>query len=605
MENTTANKKHTVRLRERLLLVYLVGGLLPMLCMVLFLIGQQRSAVVSLSRNTAYSELTTLKYMLAEDSRILEDVSKRMYFDEELERIARTQYADYAQVVADCRAYTTLNAYEDYYSGHISSISVYLENDTFTGNSQLAQATDEVKQSAWYQQALADQGRARWWYLENPTDGREYLTLVRLIRTKSGEMVGVAALRMNLESLETQFAEYQSDLYILLGEKIVLSNQHTPETDGQQLSVLAQRHAGVEKAVQDTLNGRNIQLVVQSVTDTVCCNTLTLLSVEPYANLLESVNDSMRGSLWFVAGSICLSLVLIVVLSNHFARRVERFKGEMEKASRGERELAPAIGGNDEISELYAYLNSMIADIDNLTSRVYESRLEQEQLRTRQREAEFKMLASQINPHFLYNTLESIRMKAYAAGDTEAAEMIKMLSKLMRRNTEIRDTLVSLKSELTLTEYYLKIQHARFGDAIRYKFWVDEGAEELTILPLLLQPIVENAFVHGLKDRRAGGQITVRVELADQLRITIADNGCGIPAQKLAEIRQQLSAYDPASQTHIGVANVNQRIKLYYGPEYGITVESEDGRGTQVTLHLPRRTEGEGRTIYEQHGPEA
>lgn len=590
--------KHTVRLRERLLLVYLVGGLLPMLCMVLFLVGQQRAAVMDLSRSTAYSELSALRNLLAEDSRILEDVSKRMYFDEQLETIARTQYTDYAQVVAAYRSYTTLNEYEDYYSGTISSISIYLDNDTFTGNSQLAQATQEVQQSKWYQQAVADQGRARWWYLENPSDGRNYLTLVRLIRTKSGKRVGVAALRMNLEALENQFAQYQSDLYILLGEQVVLANRDDLNASGAELHLLASHHAGAAQAVQDELSGQQVQLVVQTVSDTVCCNTLTLLGVEPYANILGTVNDSMRGSLLFVVGSVLVSLVLIVVLSNHFALRVERFKGEMEKAAHGERELAPAIGGNDEISELYQYLNSMIADIDNLTSRVYESRLEQEQLRTRQREAEFKMLASQINPHFLYNTLESIRMKAYAAGDAEVADMVKMLSKLMRRNTEIRDTLVSLRSELTLTEYYLKIQHYRFGDAIRYKFWVDEGAEELTILPLLLQPIVENAFVHGLKDRRAGGQITVRVELAENLRITVADNGCGIPAQKLAEIRRQLSAYDPASQSHIGVANVNQRIQLYYGAAYGITVESEDGRGTQVTLTLPRRTDGEGRTIY-------
>ena len=590
--------KHTVRLRERLLLVYLVGGLLPMLCMVLFLVGQQRAVVMNLSRGTAYSELSALRNLLAEDSRILEDVSKRMYFDEQLEAIAKTQYTDYAQVVAAYRSYTTLNEYEDYYSGTISSISIYLDNDTFTGNSQLAQATEEVQQNKWYQQAVADQGRARWWYLQNPSDGRNYLTLVRLIRTKSGEMVGVAALRMNLEALENQFAQYPSELYILLGEQVVLTNQSSLNASGAELHLLANRNAGAAQAVQDELNGQQVQLVAQMVSDTVCCNTLTLLGVEPYANILGTVNDSMRGSMLFVVGSVLVSLVLIVVLSNHFARRVERFKGEMEKAAHGERELAPAIGGNDEISELYQYLNSMIADIDNLTSRVYESRLEQEQLRTRQREAEFKMLASQINPHFLYNTLESIRMKAYAAGDAEVADMVKMLSKLMRRNTEIRDTLVSLRSELTLTEYYLKIQHYRFGDAIRYKFWVDEGAEDLTILPLLLQPIVENAFVHGLKDRRAGGQITVRVELGENLRITVADNGCGIPAQKLAEIRQQLSAYDPASQSHIGVANVNQRIQLYYGAAYGITVESEDGRGTQVTLNLPRRSDGEGRNIY-------
>lgn len=109
--------------------------------MVLFLVGQQRAAVMDFSHSTSYSELSALRNLLAEDSRVLEDVSKRMYFDAQLETIARTQYTDYAQVVAAYRSCTILNEYEDYYSGTISSISIYLDNATFTGNSQLPQAT--------------------------------------------------------------------------------------------------------------------------------------------------------------------------------------------------------------------------------------------------------------------------------------------------------------------------------------------------------------------------------------------------------------------------------------------------------------------------------
>ena len=590
-------KKHTVRLRERMLLVYLVGGLVPLLLMALFLAWQQRVAIMDLSRSTAYSELTTLQHLLNEESRVLEDVSKRLYFDEQLETISRTHYTSYTQVVEACRSYKALTQYEDYYSGTIDSISVYLDNETFSGNSQLAQATKEVRQSSWYQQALADQGRARWWYLSNPSDGREYLTLVRLIRTRSGSIVGVAALRMNLEALETQFAQYASDLYLLLGDEIPLSNG-TAAVSGAELSALVQKHSGMTEAVQDTLNGEKVQLIAQSIEDTACCNTLTLLNIEPYADILSSVYSNMRLSFSFVVCSVLLSFGLIAALSGHFAHRVERFKEEMEKAARGERSLAPELGGRDEIAELYQTLNGMIRDIDNLTTRVYESRLEQEQLRTRQREAEFKMLASQINPHFLYNTLESIRMKAYAAGDAEVADMVKMLSKLMRRNTEIRDTLVSLKSELTLTEYYLKIQHYRFGDAIRYKIWAGEEAEKLVVLPLLLQPIVENAFVHGLKDRRAGGQITVEVKTGENLTITVRDNGCGIPVQKMEELQNQLRSCEQTSQSHIGIANVHQRIRLYYGAPYGLTIQSEDGKGTEVTLTLPKQLEGEGASIY-------
>ena len=178
-------------------------------------------------------------------------------------------------------------------------------------------------------------------------------------------------------------------------------------------------------------------------------------------------------------------------------------------------------------------INSMIRDIDALTASVYENKLEQERARSRQREAEFKMLASQIN------TLESIRMKARACGDTEVADMVKMLAKLMRHSIEVRDSLVPVRDELALTEYYLKLQHYRFGGAVQFTVTAESGCEQLFILPLLVQPLVENAFVHGLKERRMGGRITVHAEADDvALTITVTDNGVGMTPAALDALRQ-------------------------------------------------------------------
>ena len=228
-------------------------------------------------------------------------------------------------------------------------------------------------------------------------------------------------------------------------------------------------------------------------------------------------------------------------------------------------------------------INSMIRDIDALTASVYENKLEQERARSRQREAEFKMLASQINPHFLFNTLESIRMKARACGDTEVADMVKMLAKLMRHSIEVRDSLVPVKDELALTEYYLKLQHYRFGDAVQFAVTAEPGCEQLFILPL-----VENAFVHGLKERRMGGRITVHAEADDvALTITVADNGVGMMPAALDALRQSLAAED-FDRSHIGVANVHHRIRMFYGADWGLTVDSAPGQGTTATLRLPR-----------------
>ena len=212
-----------------------------------------------------------------------------------------------------------------------------------------------------------------------------------------------------------------------------------------------------------------------------------------------------------------------------------------------------------------------------------------DRLTIQQKDAEFKMLASQINPHFLYNTLETIRMQARVSGQPEIEELAKMLAKIMRRNIQATDSLQSLKSELQLVEYYLKIQDYRFHDRIHYEILVKEqtGTEELKIMPLLIQPFVENAYVHGLEAKENGGMIRIQAEERSHLWITVEDNGCGMDEAKLKEVRHTLDDFETLDRTHIGICNVNQRIRLKYGGNYGVTIESAAGKGTIVTIKLP------------------
>lgn len=179
-------------------------------------------------------------------------------------------------------------------------------------------------------------------------------------------------------------------------------------------------------------------------------------------------------------------------------------------------------------------------------------------------------------------------MKARACGDTEVADMVKMLAKLMRHSIEVRDSLVPVKDELSLTEYYLKLQHYRFGGAVQFTVTAESGCEQLFILPLLVQPLVENAFVHGLKERRMGGRITVHAEADDAaLTITVADNGVGMTPAALDALRQSLAAED-FDRSHIGVANVHHRIRMFYGADWGLTIDSAPGQGTTATLRNER-----------------
>ena len=140
----------------------------------------------------------------------------------------------------------------------------------------------------------------------------------------------------------------------------------------------------------------------------------------------------------------------------------------------------------------------MVKSMQQLINEAYEAKIQSETFKLNQMEAEFKTLASQINPHFLYNTLETIRMKAYCNNDKETADLVKKLGKFMRRCLEVKDGMVTLESELEFTKSYLELQSARFGDRVSYSIYCEVDTN-YKILPLIIQPIVENAFVHGIE----------------------------------------------------------------------------------------------------------
>lgn len=201
------------------------------------------------------------------------------------------------------------------------------------------------------------------------------------------------------------------------------------------------------------------------------------------------------------------------------------------------------------------------------------------------------MLASQINPHFLYNTLETIRMKAITAGNRDVANAILLLGKSMHyvlENTGTAST--SLKKELDYISTYLAIQKLRFDDRVNYTLTVPEDMDpgEYQILPLLLQPLVENAILHGLADTETDGRIVVAVSKKDDdlLLIDISDNGRGMDEAELDALEKGLQV-QKTSSANIGIYNINRRIKLFYGSAYGMEIKSQPDKGTHITLTLP------------------
>lgn len=209
------------------------------------------------------------------------------------------------------------------------------------------------------------------------------------------------------------------------------------------------------------------------------------------------------------------------------------------------------------------------------------------------RAAELKALQSQVNPHFLFNTLNTIARMALLEGATKTQGVVYALADILRSNLRDLDRLRQLKEEVRTIQDYLHIQHMRFSDRIQAFIDIQAGLMDALIPPLILQPLVENAIIHGLEGRASGGEIHLKGRLAENqadMWIEVIDTGTGIPSDQLWEIFQEKkNKLAKGHTTGLGILNVHKRIQHFFGSQYGLTMDSTPGRGTKVSIYLPYR----------------
>ena len=580
-----------IRLREKLFLVYCIGGIIPFFCVTLYLNSGTRMLLIEQSKEAELSELQLIANGLKDNMRVLTDVSKRFYFDEELENIAFTEFCHYTEIVDAYKNYTMFSDYLQYYYQEILKFSMYIDNETLSNTSVFIVADEKIKSELWYQKAIAENGRVTWSQEIGFVNQKSNLKLSRLLRTRDGREVGVLSIYMQNKRSQLQITDRDAlTMLIIDGGELVHSNGGEKiDYDSIRKEIEHMDHTGSKNI---TYLGKECFMTVIELQAPESVSQFKVVSILPYDTILKNANERSRSSNVLMFCSFIFSLILITLYSQTFSRRINTFKNQMHRAAKGDFDIAKKIDGHDEISELYDDLSIMIDSINGLMGKIIEEQVQKEQLNSRQKDVEFKMLASQINPHFLYNTLETIRMKARSNQQDEIEELVKMLAKIMRRNIQVKDHLVTFRSEIELVEYYLKIQSYRFGERIHYQIDLLYDITEEKIMPLIIQPIVENAFVHGLEMKDGNGLLRIIVEKTDRSRIHVIDDGVGIESGKLMELIEGLDDFSKLDKTHIGLSNVNQRIKLLYGEAYGLSIQSKWMEGTTVIIELPRDIRG-------------
>ena len=278
-------------------------------------------------------------------------------------------------------------------------------------------------------------------------------------------------------------------------------------------------------------------------------------------------------------------LGLIVFLSYYIpqsiTKPIRKLSEVTDQVAKGNLSVRSDVRSGAEVTMLNDSLNTMIDKIEALLEQVTK---EQVSLR----KAEFELLQSQINPHFLYNTLDTIVWLAESGEQKRVVSMVGSLSDFFRASLNQGKDIVSIKEELQHVRSYLEIQQIRYQDILQYEINVPEELNSFMIPKITIQPLVENALYHGIKNKRGLGKIMITgVKEKEYFRLIIEDNGIGINKERLMQVRKEISNSRTEGKDIYGLYNVNERIRLNFGEEYGITIESNYGEGTTVSVKLP------------------
>ncbi len=331
-------------------------------------------------------------------------------------------------------------------------------------------------------------------------------------------------------------------------------------------------------------------LVIEDTTEQLGMKVSTVI---PRSKMFLRVSFIQRVTVLLVVGLVLIIVAASILFSKRMVRLLRKLQGSMKQLENGKYELIMDVVGNDEIGSLVKSYNHMVGKIEALIEEVYEAGI-------RQKNAQFLALRTQINPHFLFNTLESIRIKAILNGDDAVADMVKMLAKIFRTVLDSDKKNYKVREELENIRSYIRLQNIRFDNVITLEEDIDPEICQAKIMSILFQPVVENCFKYGSKECGVPIQITITGRLTEErmMVFTIRDDGLGMSPKKLEEVRASLcteqevplqrdKGEEESGSHRIGLRNIAERLRLRYGSDGELRIVSSDKNGTVVEIRVP------------------
>lgn len=595
-------------IRDKLLKNFSLFSLIPVIIFCIVMLIYIASNVQGKRKDSVCSDLehqaTQLDKVLLQAYQIGQTVAEDEMVNQELAGSFKSERQRYE---SEIRLNSQLLGISRYFD---ENIKVYIvgENGGVYKNSPYSLEEKEYEREAWYEQ-IKESGEPSWFELHSKsyfvkTEEKEFISLgIPVSEEKTGRILGCVMVEIGvfdiLHTAETQ--EEQGNLYLFypdtnikiidgqvelydndrvtLIQKDGIAGHEQVEAEQPEILETAKFLTYWKKDFQEKGFGQVARFVTayQQLNANDWILAYSMPKVE-YYRLLISV----------LIVSVLVTVILILIaysvscrVSGSITRPILSLKEDVEKVQEGNFEIVVSCESEDEIGELAQQFNEMVTEIRNLMDRI---QTEHE----RQRHYELLLLQAQINPHFLFNALNTIHYMLILNEEKEVSELVVNLGDFLRNGLDGVKKIVSVSDELVMVEKYMNIQRARFGEELVFISSVTEKAAQCLIIGFLLQPLIENAIAHGFEKTGGIGTIFVRGytdEETGNLYLEVEDDGQGMTPWQAG------AALKPERQTdghrHIGLENVNQRIKLYYGKTYGAEIVSEQGKGTLVRLILP------------------
>ncbi|KKI91709.1 histidine kinase [Bacillus sp. SA1-12] len=571
---------NNIGLRNKLLIIYIVSVFIPItLTHIAFYqitsnnVRTQKVNDISLSVKQISNDFRT-----AIDDAV--EISSKLYTDYELYNFLENKYE---------KTIDFIHAYHDYYIGiykevplfsTVRSLNLYTNNDTVIYAGGVNKIDTLVKESHWYKESeLIRQSYPVLTRRIGESGKLDTFSLIREMdyyKTKDSTQK-ILELQFDLGLMEHIFhnVTFPGDIY-LLDEQGIIEYTTNPKVNWSEGDI--QYHS---------LTLSKDALVFEESFNVPYLNNWKVVGVTQERLLLEEVQDSRNFILYLALINLVFPSLFIVYITSSLHLRILRILKHMRKAEGQNFELIKGVNYQDEIGELTQAFNRMASKIKELINDVYIADIQKKDLELQRKQAQLSALQSQINPHFLFNVLETIRMRSILKKEEETAKIIQNMAKMLRKSFIWGKDWVSVEEEIYLINCFLEIQHYRFDDKMQYHIEVDPEAKKCIIPNMSLIPFVENASIHGIEPIKRNGLINISIKChGDAIICEIKDNGQGIEKEEYERLMQSIEEVESIGE-HVGIKNVYYRLKLHYSNHFDFKVKSAEGEGTTVRIVLP------------------